>query len=212
MPREAINTIYAPMQTAHCFKTFVLAVVLGLCALTTASAQSLGTDDMPSRSRSQRYIREAEAAPVYNPAAKPAAAPKADVVSAKGEQIVSTAMKYLGARYRSGHSGPSAFDCSGFTSFVYRNANLSITRSSRSQFAEGTPINNIADLKKGDLVFFSGSSRSRNVGHVGIVTEVADDGKSFRFVHAARTGVQVDKSNSAYYSRRYLGARRIVQE
>ena len=200
------------MQTARCFKSFVLAVILGLCAFTTASAQSLGTDDMPSRSRSQRYIREAEAAPVYNPAAKPAAAPKADVISAKGEQIVSTAMKYLGARYRSGHSGPSAFDCSGFTSFVYRNANLSITRSSRSQFAEGTPINSIADLKKGDLVFFSGSSRSRHVGHVGIVTEVAGDGKSFQFVHAARTGVQVDKSNSAYYSRRYIGARRIVQE
>lgn len=201
------------MQTARCFKSFVLAVALGLCAFTTASAQSLGTDDMPSRSRSQRYIREAEAAPVYNPAAKHAAsAPKVDVVSAKGEQIVSTAMKYLGARYRSGHSGPSAFDCSGFTSFVYRNADLSITRSSRSQFAEGTPINSIADLKKGDLVFFSGSSRSRHVGHVGIVTEVAGDGKSFQFVHAARTGVQVDKSNSAYYSRRYLGARRIVQE
>ena len=52
------------MQTARCFKSFVLAVALGLCAFTTASAQSLGTDDMPSRSRSQRYIREAEAAPV----------------------------------------------------------------------------------------------------------------------------------------------------
>ncbi len=202
------------MHFTHCFKQLALAAVLGLCAVTTASAQSLGTDDMPSRSRSQRYIREAEAAPVFNLAAKPAAAvaPKATAANLKGEQIVATAMKYLGARYRSGHSGPSAFDCSGFTSFIYRNANLSITRSSRSQFAEGTPIHNIADLRKGDLVFFSGSSRSRSVGHVGIVTEVAGDGKSFQFVHAARTGVQVDKSNSAYYSRRYLGARRIVQE
>lgn len=129
-----------------------------------------------------------------------------------GDSIVKTALQYLGARYRSGHSGPSAFDCSGFTSYVYRKENIRINRSSRSQFTQGTPINKISDLQKGDLVFFGGSSRSRkNVGHVGIVTEVDPDTRKFKFVHASRTGVKVDESNSAYYGRRYIGARRIIQ-
>lgn len=130
-----------------------------------------------------------------------------------GDSIVKTALQYLGARYRSGHSGPSAFDCSGFTSYVYRKENIRINRSSRSQFTQGTPVNKISDLQKGDLVFFGGSSRSRkNVGHVGIVTEVDPDTRKFKFVHASRTGVKVDESNSAYYGRRYIGARRIIQK
>ena len=128
-----------------------------------------------------------------------------------GESVVKTALQYLGARYRSGMSGPTAFDCSGFTSFVYGKENVSILRSSRSQFTQGTPIARISDLKKGDLVFFGGSGRTRSVGHVGIVTDVDPSGSNFSFVHASRSGVKVSDSNEAYYSRRYIGARRIVE-
>lgn len=129
-----------------------------------------------------------------------------------GETIVKTALQYLGTKYRSGRSGPGGFDCSGLTSYVYKLNNVHLTRSSRSQFTEGTPIMSISNLRKGDLVFFGGSRSSNSVGHVGIVTDVADNGQSFKFVHAARTGVQVDSSNQAYYSRRYIGARRIIDE
>ena len=59
---------------------------------------------------------------------------------------------------------------------------------------------------------FDCSRGSSSVGHVGIVTDVADNGQSFKFVHAARTGVQVDSSDQAYYSKRYMGARRIIDE
>ena len=119
----------------------------------------------------------------------------------KGETIVKTALQYLGTKY-----------CSGLTSYVYKLNNVHITRSSRSQFTEGTPIMSISNLRKGDLVFFGGSHGSNSVGHVGIVTDVADNGQSFKFVHAARTGVQVDSSNQAYYSKRYMGARRIIDQ
>lgn len=130
----------------------------------------------------------------------------------KGETIVKTALQYLGTKYRSGRSGPGGFDCSGLTSYVYKLNNVHLTRSSRSQFTEGTPIMSISNLRKGDLVFFGGSRGSNSVGHVGIVTDVADNGQSFKFVHAARTGVQVDSSNQAYYSKRYMGARRIIDQ
>lgn len=88
------------------------------------------------------------------------------------QSVVQTALQYLGASYRSGMSGPYAFDCSGFTSYVYRKQNVSILRSSRSQYTQGTPIARIADLKKGDLVFFEDAGSTRSVGHVGIVTDV----------------------------------------
>lgn len=130
----------------------------------------------------------------------------------KGEAIVKTALQYLGTKYRSGHSGPGGFDCSGLTSYVYELNNIQITRSSRSQFSEGIPINSISNLKKGDLVFFGGSRSSSTVGHVGIVTDVADNGQSFKFIHASRTGVQVDSYSQGYYSRRYIGARRILDD
>lgn len=134
----------------------------------------------------------------------------AEETASKGDSIVQTALKYLGARYRSGHSGPRAFDCSGFTSYVYRQENIPITRSSRSQYREGERVESIADLQKGDLVFFGGSRSTRSVGHVGIVTDVDADGGRFKFIHASRRGVVIDKSTSPYYQRRYLGARRIV--
>lgn len=129
-----------------------------------------------------------------------------------GESVVKTALEYLGARYSYGSGGPYAFDCSGFTSFVYRKQNVPILRDSRSQFTQGTPIARIADLKKGDLVFFGGRSARGGVGHVGIVTEVDPSGQSFNFVHAATGGgVKISNSSENYYSRRYKGARRIVE-
>lgn len=134
------------------------------------------------------------------------------VKNTKGDSIVKTALQYLGTRYRRGQSGPNGFDCSGFTSYVYGKENIRINRSSRSQFTQGTVVSSIGELQKGDLVFFGGSSSPRSVGHVGIVTDVDPETNKFKFIHASRTGIKVDESTSAYYSRRYLGARRIVQE
>ncbi len=127
-----------------------------------------------------------------------------------GDDIIETAKNFIGVRYRLGHTGPKLFDCSGFTSYVYRQKNIEITRTSRSQYAQGKIIKSIADLQKGDLVFFGGRQSTRSVGHVGIVTDVDPDNKRFKFIHASRTGVQIDTSTSSYYARRYLGARRIL--
>lgn len=127
--------------------------------------------------------------------------------------LLNTAFKYIGVRYRSGMSGPNGFDCSGFTSFVYRQHGLQLTHSSRAQYNEGQHINDIAQLQKGDLVFFGGSRGGvASIGHVGIVTEVDPASRSFKFIHASTSsGIKVDSSQDAYYSRRYVGACRVIQ-
>ena len=193
-------------------KTTLHTLMLGLALVPAAPpyAQTLESDAMPVHSQAERFVAEAPVASLE------VAVPKGDknkttVSTPQGDNIVRTALQYLGARYRSGHSGPTAFDCSGFTNYVYGRQSINISRSSRTQFREGTPIYDTSALQKGDLVFFGGSRSSRTVGHVGIVTDVNPATGQFKFVHAARTGVKVDDSNSAYYKSRYIGARRIVQ-
>lgn len=128
-----------------------------------------------------------------------------------GEVIVKTAMQYLGVPYRSGKSSPKGFDCSGFTSYVYKQFSITLNRDSRSQFNQGKPIKQVADLRAGDLVFWKGSNKKGSIGHVGIVTEVSKTTGSFKFVHAAtHGGIRVSDSREAYYLSRYVGARRIL--
>ncbi len=127
-----------------------------------------------------------------------------------GDEIVETAKKYIGTPYRYGSKGPKSFDCSGFTSYVYGSNNIKINSNSRSQFTEGLSVEK-DDVKVGDLVFFGGS-RSRGVGHVGIISSVNEDG-SFKFIHAScSNGVTESDSNEPYYQRRYKGARRILAD
>lgn len=192
-------------------KKYAAAAVLSLASFLTASAQDIMPETMPSRPVAEQIVKEVPAIKAFESNAQNETVQRVIYNMAFGENVVKTALQYLGARYRSGMSGPTAFDCSGFTSFVYGKANVSILRSSRSQYTQGTPIARISDLKKGDLVFFGGSGHSRTVGHVGIVTDVDPSGNNFSFVHASRSGVKVSDSNEAYYSRRYIGARRIVE-
>ncbi|MCI6726188.1 MAG: C40 family peptidase [Bacteroidales bacterium] len=180
-------------------------------SLFTASAQDMMPEAMPARCTAEKIVTEVAAVTLESEAEAARTVRTTTARNRFGENIVKTALQYLGARYRSGMSGPYAFDCSGFTSYVYGCENVSITRSSRSQYTQGMPVRNVADLQKGDLVFFGGSRSHSSVGHVGIVTDVDPVTGKFSFVHASRTGVKVSESNEPYYSRRYIGARRIVE-
>lgn len=136
----------------------------------------------------------------------------ADSTSVTGHDIVKVAMKYIGVPYRSGRMNPKVgFDCSGFTTYVFKKENIQLTRSSRSQFTEGVEVSSCTDLQKGDLVFFGGSrSSSTSIGHVGIVTDVNPSTGTFSFIHASRTGIRISSSDEPYYAKRYVGARRIL--
>ena len=191
-------------------RKYIAGLAFGVLSLMSAQAQDVMPEKLPLRPVAERIVKEV--APVGVDEKVTVTTERTVSYNAGfGESVVRTALQYLGARYSRGSSGPNVFDCSGFTRFVYGQENVSILRSSRSQFTQGTPIARIADLKKGDLVFFGGRGNSRSVGHVGIVTEVDPDGQNFSFVHASNSGVKISDSNEAYYSRRYIGARRIVE-
>lgn len=132
--------------------------------------------------------------------------------SAMIKDLLSEARKHIGKRYRSGAKGPSAFDCSGFSSYVYRQFGYELSGSSRDQFHQGESVER-NELREGDLVFFTGRNSKRGiVGHVGIVVSADNEKGTFRFIHASTSGgIKIDGCGG-YYAKRYLGARRIITE
>lgn len=172
-------------------------------------------DSLPMQAKVERTQQQLAAISLVNVAKNQEGEAPVSLKSASEsllDNLLATAHKYIGVRYRSGHSGPDGFDCSGFTSYIFRQYDIKLTHSSRAQYNEGERISDIASLKKGDLVFFGGSRSSKNIGHVGIVTEVDPTNRSFKFIHASTSsGIKVDSSLDPYYTRRYVGACRVVQ-
>lgn len=85
-----------------------------------------------------------------------------------GEEIVLEAEKYLGAPYGWSAAGPDAFDCGGFTWYVYDQLGVDFgLRIESSELADQWPVvENAAELQMGDIVF-CGYGRD-SIGHWGI--------------------------------------------
>jgi len=130
-----------------------------------------------------------------------------------GDLVVSIAHEHLGKPYKWAAEGPDSFDCSGFVMYCYRQVGHKLPRTSREMYKQGTPVE-IPDLKKGDLVFWSGrrGTVGATIGHVGIVADVDYDRGFFYFIHANSSGggVTVSRSNERYFLLHYMGARRII--
>lgn len=129
------------------------------------------------------------------------------------QAILDEAKSHLGARYSYGSSGPKSFDCSGFTSYIFRQFDISLPHNSGAQNKEGTELQFMDEIRPGDLVFFRGRSVASSIGHVGIVTEVMNGGEDFLFIHASTSsGVIISRYAEDYYHIRYIGARRVIKE
>lgn len=119
------------------------------------------------------------------------------------ERVVQAGLEAIGTPYSWGGDDADGFDCSGLVLYVYREiAGLDLPRTARAQRSEGKTVSAKKELRPGDLVFFA--TRGRGVtSHVGIYI-----GQN-KFVHAPRRGtkVRVDDMKTAYWSKRYLGAR-----
>ncbi|AFH48659.1 Lipoprotein SPR [Ignavibacterium album JCM 16511] len=123
------------------------------------------------------------------------------------EKLLMEIIKYLDTPYKYGGSTLNGIDCSAFTQSVYQDAlNVNLNRTARDQFTQGRVIKNKDELEFGDLVFFNTRRRVRP-GHVGIYI---GDGL---FAHAStKGGVMISSLDEDYYSKRYMGARRVVED
>jgi cell wall-associated NlpC family hydrolase len=121
-----------------------------------------------------------------------------------GQGVANQALSYRGRPYIRGAASPSrGFDCSGLIYYLLRQRGYNPPRTAAGLARYGTPVPP-GQLKAGDLVLFANTYK-RGVSHVGIYMG------NNNFVHAATsgTGVRVDSLGSAYYCRKYYGARRV---
>ncbi len=123
------------------------------------------------------------------------------------EKVLMEIIKYLNTPYKYGGNSTNGIDCSAFTQTVFHNVlSLDLNRSAREQYTQGIEIDTREKLKFGDLVFFNTRRRVRP-GHVGIY--IGDN----LFAHASsRNGVIVSSLDQDYYSKRFMGGRRIEEE
>ena len=125
-------------------------------------------------------------------------------VSQGAQGAVKAASQFVGYSYVWGASDPNVgFDCSGLTSYAYRQVGINLPHNSAAQFNNGYAVDT-NNLKAGDLVFFSFGGGG--IDHVGMIT-----GSDGSFIHAStpQTGVRYDNIFNGSFQTAFRGARRI---
>ena len=165
---------------------------------------SLLSDSKQETSRGQSTSRRTSSTKTTTNTASQKATTETTTVpsSGNGSSIVATAKKYLGYKYTYGGSSPNTgFDCSGFTSYIFKQYGISLNRTAAGQYSNGVAVSR-ANLQPGDLVMFGKSG----INHVAIYIGGG------QIIHSSTpsTGVRIDSLSTGYYNNNYVGARRVL--
>lgn len=125
-------------------------------------------------------------------------------VSAPGDYVAAVldaAQKAIGTPYKSAGTTLAGFDCSGLTQWAFKQAGITLPRTSFDQYKQGESISK-DEIQAGDLVFFD--SAGAGASHVGIATGPT------KVISATTKGVMEHTIASGYWASHYVGARRIT--
>ena len=127
-----------------------------------------------------------------------------EVSAATPDEVVTQAKKLLGVKYVYGGTTTSGFDCSGFTSYVYKGVGINLNRTAADQYSQGTAVSK-SNLQPGDLVFYAGIGGNGRVTHVGIYV-----GNRNMISATSSAGIKIDNiDTNPYWNPRYAGAKRL---
>ncbi|MBP3372526.1 MAG: peptidoglycan-binding protein [Clostridia bacterium] len=121
-------------------------------------------------------------------------------------QLLQYAKRYIGCPYVWAGAGPSVFDCSGYTMYVYKHFGYNFGHGCVVQSnALGAQLS-ISQLLPGDMVFFDTNGGHNSLEHVGIYLGNGD------FVHASSGQGRVMISNlySGYYNTNFMWGKRVI--
>lgn len=157
----------------------------------------------------------ASATPVQQAPAAQAPANQTNVTrTAAGEltaaNVVEYAKQFLGVPYVYAANGPDAFDCTGFTTYVFKQFGIDyLPRTARDQgYNDYAPkVSGTADLLPGDLVFFNTTSASGLSNHAGIYI---GDGQFIHSTSGSSKQVIISPLDSGYYQRVFSWGRRVI--
>jgi cell wall-associated NlpC family hydrolase len=84
-------------------------------------------------------------------------------VSGKRARVLAIAASLTGKAYSYGAAGPNAFDCSGFTQYVFRKVGISLPHQANAQKSRGVGVSR-ANARPGDLIIFLDGGYGYHVG------------------------------------------------
>lgn len=160
-------------------------------------AAQIGTAQVAERQALWIALHTGSSAPDFSGNISFAAAQRALALEVR---LTRTALRYLGVPYAWGGESFSGVDCSGLVQAVFHHNGIELPRTADAQFEVGHRVSE-GGLQPGDLVFFE--TYAEGASHVGIYLGEG------QFVHASSSnGVRVDSLSEAYFSNRFIGARR----
>ena len=126
----------------------------------------------------------------------------------KTDVIINNAKQFNGVSYKYGGTTKNGMDCSGLVSTVFKNEGVLLPRSSKDMAAIGNWVD-VKDVEKGDLLFFATKRNSRDINHVGLVTDVRPG--FIEFIHSTvNAGVIYSNLAERYWHFAFIQARRIL--
>jgi len=127
----------------------------------------------------------------------------------KADKVIKVARSYVGTPYKFGGTSRAGMDCSGLMLLCFKEVNINLPRTSAEQSNVGTSIK-YADLKTGDLVFFTDKKGGSKVVHAGVVSKV-NGPRDVKFIHSStKLGVVESDLYVSYYENILIKARRVL--
>lgn len=116
------------------------------------------------------------------------------------ENVITEAKKHIGTPYRWGGTTPKGFDCSGFIQYAHKKNGVQLPRTAAQMYTKGAKVAK-SSMEPGDLMFFS--TYKKGASHVGIYLG------NNQFIHSASKGVRIDKVSNSYWTKKYIGSKRL---
>lgn len=163
------------------------------------TAQSQSINSTPSKSSTKKETKKDTK--VKNSTSTPSASAgnAIGIVTSIGKQFIGNSVYVWGAQ----DPARGYFDCSGFVNWAFKQAGISVGRSTSELSSQGTKVS-VNEMRPGDLVFFDTYKKD---GHVGIYL-----GNGNFIGSQSSTGVAIASMTSGYWKQHFSGhVRRVIK-